>query len=234
MESSHENRDFHLSKKRSREGVSFGMIPNTIINRLLDKQNRTMRSEGKIITIVNKELLSADTFFFPEKIRKIDFTFTFFKIGAVMLKRELENGADSEQWALLLPYTGSFIKFLGNLLSDASPKVIFQILECHDILLNNAPQAMRQHVVQVVHNLLKISCDAKVQIKIELFNLMKAVMLSAGPQVVVDVLMPEIDHKNARMREDVINFIIFALLTFPSKEFDMLEICASIGTLCTL
>ena len=151
-----------------------------------------------------------------------------------MLKRELENGADSEQWALLLPYTGSFIKFLGNLLSDASPKVIFQILECHDILLNNAPQAMRQHVVQVVHNLLKISCDAKVQIKIELFNLMKAVMLSAGPQVVVDVLMPEIDHKNARMREDVINFIIFALLTFPSKEFDMIEICASIGTLCTL
>ena len=228
MESSHENRDFHLSKKRSREGVSFGMIPNTIINRLLDKQNRTMRAEGKIITFVNKELLSA------EKIREIDFTFTFFKIGAVMLKRELENGADSEQWALLLPYTGSFIKFLGNLLSDASPKVIFQILECHDILLNNAPQAMRQHVVQVVHNLLKISCDAKVQIKIELFNLMKAVMLSAGPQVVVDVLMPEIDHKNARMREDVINFIIFALLTFPSKEFDMLEICASIGTLCTL
>ena len=72
MESSHENRDFHLSKKRSREGVSFGMIPNTIINRLLDKQNRTMRAEGKIITFVNKELLSA------EKIREIDFTFTFF------------------------------------------------------------------------------------------------------------------------------------------------------------
>ena len=72
MESSHENRDFHLSKKRSREGVSFGMIPNTIINRLLDKQNRTMRAEGKIITFVNKEQRAA------EKIREIDFTFTFF------------------------------------------------------------------------------------------------------------------------------------------------------------
>ena len=66
------------------------MIPNSIINKLMDKQNRTMRAEG-----------------------------------AVMLKRELESAADSENWALLLPYTGSFIKFLGSLLSDASPKVPF-------------------------------------------------------------------------------------------------------------
>ena len=88
MESSHDNKDFVLSKKRPKEGVSFGMIPNSIINKLMDKQNRTMRAEG-----------------------------------AVMLKRELENAADSENWTLLLPYTGSFIKFLGSLLSDASPKV---------------------------------------------------------------------------------------------------------------
>ena len=85
--------DFHLSKKRSREGVSFGIIPNVVINKLLDKQNRTMRAEG-----------------------------------AVMLKRELENSADSDQWALLLPYTGSFIKFLGSLLTDASPKVFIKII----------------------------------------------------------------------------------------------------------
>ena len=57
---------------------------------------------------------------------------------------------------------------------------------------------------------------------------MKAVMLATGPQTVVDVILPEIEHKNARMREDVVNFIIFALLTFPSKEFLMDEICAAI------
>ena len=57
MESSNENKDFHLSKKRSREGVSFGMIPNTIINRLLDKQNRTMRAEGSVM--LKRELENA-------------------------------------------------------------------------------------------------------------------------------------------------------------------------------
>ena len=106
--------------------------------------------------------------------------------------------------------------------------MVFQILECHDILLANAPQASRQHVVQIIHNLLKISCDAKVQIKIELFQIMKAVMMAASPGSVIDVLLPEIEHRNARMREDVINFIIFALLTFPSKEFDFTEMCQAI------
>ena len=42
--------------------------------------------------------------------------------GAVMLTQELEN-AEPEKFALLLPYMGSFIKFLGTLSEEASPKV---------------------------------------------------------------------------------------------------------------
>ena len=234
---SYENKDFHLSKKRSKDGVSFGMVPNSIINKLLDKHNRTMRAEG-----------------------------------AIMLKRQLEKEAtdaavspeQTDRFGLLLPYVGSFIKFLGGLLSDASPKVIYKciyymypriharlmisllwenacsffqvvlhVLECHDVLLNNVPQAMNQNVVQTVHNLLKISVDAKVQIKIELFRLVKSMMKASTPQMVIDVLLPELEHKNARMREDVVNFIIFALLTFPSQEFNLLEICVCV-TPCLL
>ena len=90
-----EDKDFHLGKKRPKDGVSFGMIPNSMINRLMDKHNRTMRAEG-----------------------------------AIMLIRELESAADSDdnKLTLLLPYMGSFVKFLGSLLSDASPKV--RLLVC--------------------------------------------------------------------------------------------------------
>lgn len=107
-------------------------------------------------------------------------------------------------------------------------QVVLNILECHDILLQSAPQAMKQHTLQTVHNLLKICIDSKVQIKIELFKLMKLLMMVCSPQIVVDILLPAADHKNAKMREDVINFVIFALLTFPSQEFDMPEITNSI------
>ena len=74
--------------------------------------------------------------------------------------------------------------------------------------------------------MLKICAESKVQIKIELFRLLKATMKAANPQMVMDILLPEIEHRNARMREDVVNFVIFALLTFPSIEFNLIEICA--------
>ena len=111
--------------------------------------------------------------------------------------------------------------------------MVFHVLECHDVLLENIPQAMKQHSVQTVHNILKICLDSKVQIKIELFRLIKAMMKAATPQSVIDVLLPELEHRNARMREDVVNFVIFALLTFPSQEFDLTEICFCI-TPCLL
>ena len=112
-------------------------------------------------------------------------------------------------------------------------QVVFHVLECHDVLLENIPQAMNQNIVQSVHNILKISVDSRIQIKIELFRLMKAMMKVSTPQVVIDVLLPELEHRNPRMREDVVNFVIFALLTFPSQEFNLTEICTCV-TPCLL
>jgi hypothetical protein len=57
----------------------------------------------------------------------------------MLLKRELESCAE-EKFGQLLPYIGSFLKFLGGLLSDNNPKVTLHILECHDVLLGHVPQ----------------------------------------------------------------------------------------------
>ena len=59
--------------------------------------------------------------------------------GSLLLKRELENCVE-EKFGQLLPYIGSFLKFLGGLLSDNNPKVTLHILECHDVLLTHVPQ----------------------------------------------------------------------------------------------
>ncbi len=40
LSQSYENKDFHVAKRPPKDGVSFGMIPNTIVNRLLEKHNR--------------------------------------------------------------------------------------------------------------------------------------------------------------------------------------------------
>ncbi len=98
---------------------------------------------------------------------------------------------------------------------------MIHILECHAILMQNASVTMRQHVMQIVNNILSITVDAKVQIKIELFKLMKTAMLNKGPQIVTEMLVPDLDHRNPRMKEDVYNYIIYGLLTFPSSEYDL-------------
>ncbi len=87
--------------------------------------------------------------------------------------------------------------------------------------MQNASVTMRQHVMQIVNNILSITVDAKVQIKIELFKLMKTAMLNKGPQIVTEMLVPDLDHRNPRMKEDVYNYIIYGLLTFPSSEYDL-------------
>ncbi|XP_059088939.1 TOG array regulator of axonemal microtubules protein 1-like [Tigriopus californicus] len=179
----YEDRDYHIAKRRPREGVSFGLIPNHVINRVLDRTNRQERAEGSIL-----------------------------------LKRELEN--DVNDLSLLLPYMGSFLKFLSALLDDHSPKVLLNVLDCHDILLKHAPVTIRQHMELTTHNILKTSLESKPLIKIKLYLLMEGLMKICGPASVVELLLQELDGKNPRIREDNLIYIIFALLTFPSNDFN--------------
>ena len=36
----YEDREYHITRKRPKDGVSFGIIPNTVINRAIDRTNR--------------------------------------------------------------------------------------------------------------------------------------------------------------------------------------------------
>ena len=85
-----EDKDFHLARVRSKNGVSFGMIPNSVIGKVLDKTNKKVRVQGSL-----------------------------------MLKKEVEDAGqnDPDKFALLMPYIGSFVKFLGDMLHDQYPKV---------------------------------------------------------------------------------------------------------------
>ena len=67
------------------------------------------------------------------------------------------------------------------------------------------------------------------QIKIECIRVMKILMKVCTPQSVIDILLPELSQKNAKIREDVVNFVIVALLKFPSQEFDLLQVCSAIS-----
>ena len=84
--------------------------------------------------------------------------------GAMELIQHLERISAS----LLLPYVGSFVRFLGQLISDnyGNTKVIIHILEVHGILLEYllSPQTAEKQRHGIVENLLEIGLDSKVQV----------------------------------------------------------------------
>ena len=44
---------------------------------------------------------------------------------------------------------------------------------------------------------------------------MRDLMVCSGPMKVLDFLMEDLNHKNPKMREDILIYMIYALLTFP-------------------
>ncbi len=106
-------------------------------------------------------------------------------------------------------------------------QVIINSLECQCTLLQHASETMRKHCELVITNMLTISVDSKIQIKVELFKLIQKTMQTKGPQAITEMLTPYLDHKSPWMKEDVYNYIIFGLLQFPSNEFDLEMILTS-------
>ena len=55
-------------------------------------------------------------------------------------------------------------------------------------------------------------------------------MLVAKPNVVLNHFFDHMGDKRSLIREDVLNIVMYALLTFPSNEFD-LKVCIAVAYL---
>ena len=65
-------------------------------------------------------------------------------------------------------------------------------------------------------------------VRIENYRVIKKLMLVAKPNVVLNHFFDHIGDKRALIREDVLNIVMYALLTFPSNEFDLKNIAATV------
>ena len=72
--------------------------------------------------------------------------------------------------ALLVPYVGSFIRFLGQLIEEnnGNTKVLIHILEVHSVLLESflTPQSAPKQEQNIVQNLFEIGLESKAQVLI--------------------------------------------------------------------
>ena len=72
-----------------------------------------------------------------------------------------------------------------------SKPLIATLVPCFALSLMQAPAGtVRDHCDLIVSNILRISLDAKPQIKAELYSLAKKLMLRCGPEKTMQVFLP--------------------------------------------
>ena len=81
---------------------------------------------------------------------------------------ELISHLERANASLLLPYVGSFIRFLGQLIDEnnGNTKLMMHMLEVHSILLESylSPQTAKKQQNSITQNLFEIGLDSKAQV----------------------------------------------------------------------
>lgn len=136
--------------------------------------------------------------------------------GIEDLKLLIEGIRDN---SVLLSNLGDFLEMLTKFVEDANFKVMLTSLYILRDVIEKVGENIRPHnelILAVVQSKLG---DSKSTIKQLNMQLVLRMMHFAKPWTILKALMPGINHRNSKVREDILNIITAALLTFPSSDF---------------
>ena len=145
--------------------------------------------------------------------------------GAEELHRCIKTMTD---YSPLLQQIRHFLNFLESILDEKNFKMNLLILEIYQMLLDQLKSKMKPNIRSVVSALMKHASNSKVVVRIENYKLLEKLMLAVKPNTVINHLLDHLGDKKAVIRESILNMIMFGLLTFPSNEFDLKNIAATV------
>ncbi|CAC5385590.1 unnamed protein product [Mytilus coruscus] len=154
--------------------------------------------------------------------------------GVEEMKRIVGDLQHQEIAGNLLPHMMPFISFLNNLLDDNYFKTTTVTLEILEILVEKLGQNVKQFLKPLSSTLAKRMGDNKIVVRQAVMKVAIKMMQSYQAKPVLSVILENnLTHKNSRVRQETINILIAALLTFPSYDFDLPKICKTIAPLLT-
>ncbi len=126
-----------------------------------------------------------------------------------------------------------FLEMLMRFAYDPNFKILLTSLQILRDVVDKVGEEIRPHlelILNVVQNKLG---DSKTVIKQLNMQIILKMMKFAKPWVVLNTLMPALAHRNSKVREDIVNIITSALLTFPSSDFKLVALPSVISNLLT-
>ncbi|TFK03701.1 neuronal PAS domain-containing protein 4-like [Platysternon megacephalum] len=139
------------------------------------------------------------------------------------LKQVLTDASPACLASTPAPSLLGLISFLYTLLDDSNFKVVHGTLEVLHLLALRLGERVQAYLGPLVSAAAKVLGDNKLAIRQEYNQLFWRLMKAVGPQQVLCLLLqPEhLQHKNSKVREEVVNICIGSLLTYPSEDFDL-------------
>lgn len=122
-----------------------------------------------------------------------------------------------------------FIIFLPLLLDDSNFKVLYGTLQVLNLLIQKLDTNVNKYFKELVCVALKVLGDTRTITRNEYTNVFQQLMKTVAPQQVLDLVIGHLKHKNSRVREDVLNIIMAAMLTHPRKEFNIPKLCFEVA-----
>ncbi|XP_028994743.1 TOG array regulator of axonemal microtubules protein 1 isoform X2 [Betta splendens] len=122
-----------------------------------------------------------------------------------------------------------FISFLPRLLDDSNFKVLYGTLQVLNLLIQKLDSSVNKYIKQLVLVAVKALGDARTVTRNEYMNVFRQLMKTVAPQQVFDLVIGHLKHKNSRVREDVLNIIMAAMLTHPRKDFNIPKLCYEVA-----
>lgn len=122
-----------------------------------------------------------------------------------------------------------FINFLPRLLDDNNFKVMCSTLQVLNLLIQKLDTSVEKYFKQLVFVGLKVLGDARTTARNEYMNVFRQLMKTVAPQQVLDLIIGNLKHKNSRVREDVLNIIMAAMLVHPRKDFNIPKLCFEVA-----
>ena len=136
-----------------------------------------------------------------------------------MIVKELQN------IHAFTPYMLHFVSFLDTLLDDANFKITTVTLEIFCILVDKLNVGIKPFMKSVLAALTKRMGDNKIVVKQAILKVVMKSMQILSPQPVLIMVCENLNHRNSRVRQETINLCIASLLTFPSYDFELGQLC---------
>ncbi|GLI71807.1 hypothetical protein VaNZ11_017199 [Volvox africanus] len=128
------------------------------------------------------------------------------------------NGVSSP--ATLVPALADFVNFLAGLVADPNFKIAISSMSILGDLAAKVGSELGPHLRTLVPALLEKFADSKVLVRSSIMKLVRRLMAACTPSAVLTLLAAGSSHSNWRVREEVLNTTIMALLSFGPGSYD--------------